>query len=301
MSSIKNVVLAGASGNLGPSILTALINAGTFNITVFKRIGSKSTFPSSVAVEEVDYTSLSSLTTALTGADALISTLAAEAFPLQDVLVDAAIAAGVQRFLPSEFGSDISNPNTQQLPVFAAKVKLNAYLAEKAKTSSLTYTLVRNSGFLDWGVKVGFLIDSKSGSPHIYDGGNKPFSVTTLATVGEAVVGVLNHPEETKNRAVYIQDAVLTQNQLLEIVKKVTPGSEKWTPVPVSTEEAVKVSYERLAKHLYDAETFVPFILRSIFAEEYGGEFKNLDNELLGLKGKTDAEVEAIVKSALGL
>ena len=91
---IKNVALVGASGNLGPSILNVLLASNLFSITVLTRPTSKHQFPSNVTVLPVDYSSHASLTTALTGQDAVIALFGAESADLQLPLLDAAIAAG---------------------------------------------------------------------------------------------------------------------------------------------------------------------------------------------------------------
>jgi uncharacterized protein YbjT (DUF2867 family) len=54
----------------------AIIKSGHFNVTVLTRTGSTSTFPSSVKVTAVDYNDLVSLTEALRGIDAVVSTVA---------------------------------------------------------------------------------------------------------------------------------------------------------------------------------------------------------------------------------
>ncbi|KAI9743117.1 MAG: hypothetical protein M1818_003412 [Claussenomyces sp. TS43310] len=298
MVAIKTVALAGASGNLGPSVLTALLNSGKFDVTVIKRIGSKSAFPSSVKVVEVDYDSLDSLTAAFRGQDAVVSTLASLAISSQQTVLEAAIAAGVKRFLPSEFGSDLADPGIAKLPVFQEKVKFIQYLEEKAKAAPITYTLVRNNAFLDWGLKVGFLFNVAGYKPTIYGDGDKVISATTLASVGQAIVGVLEHPEETKNRAVYVEDLHFSQNQLLDIAKRLTPG-KTWEPVYADTVAMEAASNERLAKGLFDAETFLPYILSGIFGKQYPANFQKLDNELLGIKGKTEADLEALLKPLL--
>ena len=73
-----------------------------------------------------------------------------------------------------------------------------------AANPEFTYTFVRNGAFLDWGIEQSFLLDLKLGKPRIFDGGDQFFASTTLESVGQAVVGVLKHPDETKNRAVYV-------------------------------------------------------------------------------------------------
>ncbi|KAK0125668.1 hypothetical protein ONS95_000329 [Cadophora gregata] len=299
MSSIKNVVLAGASGNLGPAILKALLDSGKFNVTVLTRKESTATFPSTAKVIKVDYKSLDSLTSAFQGQDAVISTLAAVALSDQKLLIDAAISAGVQRFLPSEFGSDLDNPKARTLPVYHGKVEIEEYLVEKAKSNpDFSYTIVRNGFFLDWGLQVGFIINLKDSKPTIFGSGDQEISTTSLPTVGKAVVGVLTRPAETANKVVYVEEAAVSQNQLLAMAKKYTPG-KTWEPVRGDLDAMVANSNERLKKGLFDTETFFPYIFMAGFGEGYGGKLEKVDNELLGVKRISEEDVEALVKGVV--
>ncbi|KAH8654053.1 isoflavone reductase family protein-like protein CipA [Tricladium varicosporioides] len=299
MAVIKNVAIVGASGALGRPILDALIASGKFNLTAVTREGSKATFPASVKVVPVDVKSVDSVTTAFKGQDAVVSAVGMEGLLGQTVLIDAAIAAGVYRFLPSDFGSDLSNPKTAALPVFGYKQAARKHLEDAlAKTPGMTYTYIQNGGFLDWGLDNGFLLGWQEGKPAIYDGGDRIFSTTTLASVGDAVVGVLSHPEETKDRFVFVEDIKTSQNKLLEMAKKIAP-EKKWEPVQLDTAELEKKSNEALAKGDYSMGTMIPYLFRAIFAEGYGGRFDKTDNELLGIKGKTEAEVEEVLRKAM--
>jgi NmrA-like family len=286
-----------ASGAVGAPVLKAIIDTKKFNVTVLSRVGSKSTFPSSVKVTAVDYGSVESLTAALKGQDAVVSTVGTEGLLGQSVLFDAAVAAGVKRFLPSEFGSDLSNPKTASLPIFGYKVATRKYIEEKVKGGAdITYTYVVNAPFLDWGIEVGFLLDYKEGKPRIYDGGDVPFSATTLASVGLATVGVLAHYDETINRQVTVHDIVITQNQLLAIAKKVAPEI-KLTPVPITTSDLLEAANAALAKG--DLSLMLNYIFVGVIADGYGGRFENVENDLLGVPGKTEADIEAIYKKVL--
>ncbi|KAJ8069297.1 hypothetical protein OCU04_002957 [Sclerotinia nivalis] len=303
MSIIKNVAIAGASGSLGAPVLDVLIKSNKFNITVLTRAGSTSTpqFPSSVTVLPVDFNSVSSLTSGLQSQkiDAVVSCVGSPGLEGQSLLVDASVAAGVKRFLPSEFGSDIANPHTKALPVFGHKIATASRIeAAAAQNPDFTYTYVRNGPFLDWGLEHNFLLDLVSGNPKIYDGGDQLFSATTLETIGHAVVAVLEKFEETKNRAVYIQDIQISQNHLLELAKKVAP-EKKWEPVPVDTATILASSNEKLAKGEVTMEVMMGYITLSIFGTGYGSKMEKTDNELLGVKGKTDADVEAILKKLI--
>lgn len=64
--------------------------------------------------------------------------------------------------------------------------------------------------------------DVQKRSAVIYDDGTEEFTGTTLEGIGQAVVGVLKHPEETANRFLKARSIQVNQNQLLDAFQKVT-------------------------------------------------------------------------------
>ncbi|KAI0178414.1 hypothetical protein BJ166DRAFT_620285 [Pestalotiopsis sp. NC0098] len=296
-STIRKVALAGATGNLGPSILDQLLKAG-FEVTVLTRQGSTHKFPDNVHVERVDYDSLESVTEALKGQDAFISTLADVALSKQLLLVQAAADAGVKRFLPSEFGSDASHPKTSQLPIYKDKLAVHSALEKEAAAGRLTYTLVITGAFFDWGLSVGWIADARNRSITMYDGGERMFSTTTLSDVGRAVAGVLKHPDETKNRAVYVHSAALTLKRLSELGQQATGTA--WDENMVSIDEQLAQAWAEFNSGSSDPSAFdIKFINTSVWGEGYAGYFKTVDNELLGIEELTDADIQALIKSTL--
>lgn len=302
MSPIKNIAFFGASGALGAPILKELIDAQKFNITVISRNESNATFPSGVKAIKLDYNSVSELTEAFKGQDAVVSAVGTPGFLGQKVFIEAAIAAGVPRFIPSEFGSDLSNPKSATLTVFGYKLAIRKQLEEAvASGAKISYTYIINSAFLDWGIQHGFLLNWQEGKPTIVDGGEVVFSSTLLSTVGKAVVGVLSHPEETKNKQVAVEDVQITQNKLLALAQKAVPAvAGKWEVQTTTLKEIAKQNEEFKAKGDYGWGLFGNELKFSIFGgEEWGQPFK-VDNELLGVKSTvTDADIEAIWKKTL--
>jgi putative NADH-flavin reductase len=290
----KKVAIAGATGNLGPSIVNELVNQG-FEVTVLSSSGNTSSLPSAVKVIKVDYSSQDSLISALRGQEAFISAIPKH--EEQPALIDAAIAAGVQRFIPSEFGSNIiGNDKVRALPVFAGKLKTQEYL--RAKQDKISHTFLINGLFLDWGLSIGWLANLK-GKTDINDNGDSVHSFTLLADIAKAVAGILKHPEETKNRGVYVQSAALSQNQVLEIAQKVKPEFKAETQ-QVDLAEVEKNAYAELKKENGDIGSAMRgFIKVSIFREGYGNlwDEKN-DNELLGVKGLSSSELEDLVSKS---
>ena len=187
------------------------------------------------------------------------------------------------------------------MPVYKFKVAAHKQLREAAAAKpDFTYSLVCNDAFLDWGLEKNFLLNWKESKPKLYDGGSKPFSATTLDSIGQAVVGILSHPEETKNRFVYIKDIDISQNKILEIAKKVDPSKQWEEPIHLDTAEMEKSSNESLAKGQISPPVMFAYLFRCIPGpEEYGGLFKQTDNELLGVKSKTEADVEAMLKKLM--
>ncbi|KAF2629697.1 NAD(P)-binding protein [Macroventuria anomochaeta] len=279
--SIKNVIIIGAGGNLGPSVLRALLSS-SFNTSVLSREGSNSTFPSGVNVLRANYDSVDSLKQAFQGQDAVISLVGSGAIGDQNKLIDAAIAAGVKRFLPSEFGSDTPNPKTRAVvSVFEAKTGTVNYL--KSREDVISWTSVITGPFFDWGLKVGFLgLDQKNKTATVIDSGNATFSTSNLSFIGEAVVKTLENAEATKNQYVYVSEFQISQNELLAAAEKVT--GEKFTVNKVSAKDHIAKGNELLQKG--DFHGIGPLIQSITFGDDKLGDLKpsGLWNDKLGLK-----------------
>ncbi|KAF5023000.1 hypothetical protein F66182_4958 [Fusarium sp. NRRL 66182] len=303
MPLIKNVVIAGATGLVGRVVSKHMIDSGLFNVTILLRKGSSSSYDTSgspsVSVVKVDFASRQDLEEVLRGQDAVVSALATTAAEAQIPLIEAASAVGVKRFLPSEYACKLDSPGTRENPMFASKARVEDLLIEKSKaSSSLTYTFVLTSVFLDWGITNRFTIDLTTSTPRVIDGGNLKFSTTSLDTLGEAIIGVLNHPEETKNRVVQVHDRLTTQNELLDLARKAYPD-RRWEPVSVSLDDLVKKAEENLAQGKLDQETAFSFLYQRIMAPGFGGAFEETDNELLGIQPKGDDFIIQTIKDFL--
>lgn len=199
--------------------------------------------------------------------------------------------------MPSEFGCDTTNTKTAALPIFAAgKASVQKVLAEKAKAGSLSYTLVISGPFLDWGLQVGFLLGVKDKKATLYDGGERAFSTTKLSDIGKAVVGVFRNPDQTKNRAVHIQSASPTLKALTEIAKKASGQPEAWTETVVKVDDTLAEAEAELKKENPNPAIFaIKFLHSAIFGEGFGSKFEELDNDLLGVKQLSQAELEELV------
>ncbi|KAK0111577.1 hypothetical protein ONS95_001926 [Cadophora gregata] len=136
---IKNVM---AGGLFGTELFAVLQKSNAFNLTVLTRESSKSTFPSNVKVYKIedDYP-VTRLVDAFKGQDALIYALPGRPYTVHLRMIDAAIQAGVSRFIPSEYGNNTCVAAADLVPLYADKVKVIAYLKAKESTG-LTWTAI---------------------------------------------------------------------------------------------------------------------------------------------------------------
>jgi len=146
------ILVAGATGKLGQKICRELIKQNAA-VRAIVREGSK---PEKIAALEqmgveivkVDLSSPQELTEACQGVSCIVSAVAG----LRDVIVDsqtlilnAAIAAGVPRFIPSDFSSDITMIPAGENRNF----DLRKEFAEKLDQSPIRATSVFNGAFAD--------------------------------------------------------------------------------------------------------------------------------------------------------
>ncbi|KAJ7577817.1 hypothetical protein C8J56DRAFT_836047 [Mycena floridula] len=248
--SIKNVILVGVSGSLGPAILNAFIASGKFNLTILSRESSIATYPAQVKVVKVDYGSQAALVNAMKGQDAAVVSLginSEDQVKIHDAVVDAAIEAGVSHIIPSSYTADISKPPGSLEPVFGPKVKSLARLQKQAEEGKIKVTPITNGAFFDWGlIVVPFLgIDLPNKRAVLIDGGRAKIHHTLLSTIGDAAVAILSNPAVAVNRPALIHDFFVSQRDILEIAEEEL-GS-KFEIIDVDSEELYRTSREKLA------------------------------------------------------
>ena len=125
------IVLAGATGDLGGRIAHALVARGA-TVRALVRPGARhDTLPPGVAVIAVDFTDPARLAAACADAMCVVSAvngLSEVVLGLQTQLLDAAVASGVPRFIPSDYSLDFTrttpgrNRNLDLRRVFMAQI-----------------------------------------------------------------------------------------------------------------------------------------------------------------------------------
>uniref|UniRef100_A0A0D2XL38 NmrA-like domain-containing protein n=1 Tax=Fusarium oxysporum (strain Fo5176) TaxID=660025 RepID=A0A0D2XL38_FUSOF len=234
-----------ASGNLGAHVLKLFLDS-TYNVTILTRKESKSIFPEGVPIIRADYSDINELKSAMEGQDVVISMVAVFATGGQQNLVDAAIAAGVKRFLPSEFGPPSRDEKFTALhPALPPKVATVDYL--RSKESQISWSALIPGAFFDWAMSIGlFGFDIKSKSVTLIDGGTAVFTATILPTIAKATLAMLEHADATKNQYVYISSFHISQKDILDVVEKV--DGQKWTVKHITSEDLIAQGNQRIAE-----------------------------------------------------
>lgn len=166
VSPIKNVALVGVcqqkhqpiyikadifqgSGSLGSFILKALLE-NNFTTTVISRKSSNVTFLPHIKVFRIsDSYPQDELLAAFREQDAVIVTISPRGSDAQYQMIDAAVLAGVQRFIPSHWGCNAENKASLELQSrLAAKAEIVDYLKTKESTG-LTWSSIVPGMFLD--------------------------------------------------------------------------------------------------------------------------------------------------------
>lgn len=95
----------------------------------------------------------------------------------------------------------------------------------------MEWTSLVTGAWLDWGLKgCFFAFDVQTRIAAIVDGGTTVFTATTLTKVGKsilAILAILDHATETKNKYVYVSSFDINQVDLLHVLEKV--DGQKWT------------------------------------------------------------------------
>ncbi|KAL7785393.1 hypothetical protein V8C43DRAFT_317691 [Trichoderma afarasin] len=228
--SFKNIAVICASENLGNGILPLLLESG-LNITAVTRQTSESTFPQTI------------------GQDAVLCLVSVGDVRAKITMVDAAVAAGVQWFIPSEFGHDATNPRVVEvLPLFRQKVKRVDHLRLREK-DGLSWTSFHTGFFFDFGLTFDLLgFDLRQKTAAIWDHGNNRSSMSTFQTIAQAIIQIFTDPtsrEEAKNQYMRIATVTTTQNEILQALERVS--GTRFQVTRIETVEGKRLGDQHLA------------------------------------------------------
>ncbi|KAI1208502.1 NAD(P)-binding protein [Annulohypoxylon truncatum] len=264
MSTAVKVVIVGATGKTGSSVVNGLLASETnFDITALARPSSVSSEANNalrgrgVHVVAADLTGpKEELVKILTGADVVISCIVFSSFNDQIPLAEAAKEAGVKRFVPCDFATPAPRGvmilQDQKQDILAAVQRLYLpYTVIDVGWWSLQYVPAVPSGRTKH-----VIIDVVNVRP---GDGTVPISFTDLPDIGVYVAKIIVDPR-TLNKKVLAYTEALSTNQVDELVEEIS--GEKAIRTPLSADmirSAMSSARDMLAKN--PADDFTRFTL----------------------------------------
>ncbi|MGD8763087.1 MAG: NmrA family NAD(P)-binding protein [Desulfobacteraceae bacterium] len=216
-------VLAGATGNLGGRIARAILERGA-NVRAVVRHKSDSDKVGElrklgVAIAEVDFSSVSEVTGACQGGSCVISALSG----LGDVIVDtqtllleAAVKAGVPRFIPSDYSIDF----TKLPPGTNRNLDLRREFHERLDKAPIAATSILNGMFTDLLTGEAPFILFKLKRVVCWEDADQRLDFTTMDDTAEFAAAVAL--DFSTPRFLRIAGDQLSARELMEVVSEVT-------------------------------------------------------------------------------
>lgn len=212
--SLQTILVIGASGDLGYRISQAIIDIGhSTNLRAAARGGLSGKHVNTLrqlsdqgaAIYSAELDDLESLKRACEGAHTVISVVQGGPETIiggQEKLLQACLAAGVQRFVPSDFSENL----------FAIPAGINPYLdwrrtfdGEVTK-SGIGYTHILNGGFMEAVFTSPGLIDGKAETLTYWGDGEVPLDFTAMDDVARYAARIVLDPKTLNQTAGIVGD-----------------------------------------------------------------------------------------------
>ncbi|KAH7033550.1 NmrA family protein [Microdochium trichocladiopsis] len=230
MSSTPFVAVAGATGGLGKLVVAALSRRGV-PVKALVRPGSstKKTLPlrelgRDVSIVEVDMADVPTLTRELQGSRCVVSTLQGLADVLhgaQGTLLDAAVAARVPRFIPSDYSLDF----TKTRPGSNRNLDLHRQFHARLESSGIAWTSVLNGAFMDMLAPPVNMVDRRKRKVMYAGSPDQKCDYTTMADTAAFTAAVAADPAPTMPKILRIAGDVVSARELAAAATRADAGN----------------------------------------------------------------------------
>ncbi|EXJ71632.1 uncharacterized protein A1O5_05440 [Cladophialophora psammophila CBS 110553] len=291
-----SVLLIGASGALGKPLMDELIRQRD----QFKRIAilatpDRATKFSNSDVEVV----IGSFYEAKSyqGFTHVISAVGNPLMVLQPAMVEVAVSVGVKHWYSSEWNSDISQRQIQNLRYFRDKQAVRAYLRGKAaQAPGFQYTLMVTGIFTEWALDEFYGFDHQKLTARLYGQPGKRIGVTSIPDIARHTIDSLRIPFDSPGRTLRVQGWTGKIEELIAELEQARGVKYQITWVDVSEakelEEQARVNEDDLSEMMYS--------IKPLLTSGYGvaDGVGKLDNDLFDFKPETPRETFARVFKA---
>jgi uncharacterized protein YbjT (DUF2867 family) len=224
----KTVTIFGATGTAGVACVNAFINHELFDVNVLARKPGQQERSSSgmtksaeakqaqydeweskgVTIKEVDATIVEELVPALEGTDYVVSCVPLYATESQYPLIFAAKDAGVERFVPSEFGGLYEFEQFSQLrTAHTMMARQKAFIRRVIELAGLDYTIIPAGAWPEYYMIEPVMVPGDPDEPLAWSNGED---------VGRIIPHVLAHPASRNAICPVAATAYCSWNELLE-------------------------------------------------------------------------------------
>ncbi|ORX88602.1 NAD(P)-binding protein, partial [Basidiobolus meristosporus CBS 931.73] len=258
------VLIFGASGYVGSSILKELLRSPKFEVSAFVRTGGSKVNMPGVKIVEGDLDDHRSLVMALTGVNTVIIALSRAGLESQLQILSAAKEAGVRRFVPSDFGYhytlEIDGYNGPYVHPF---VKAKKSIRQAIQQAGLEYTIVYNGNFIDFASQAWAPFLNGENPDHVKavipgDGKAKVEWITVVDTARYLVASLSD--SISKNAELYLSGDYKSYNEVVDLY-------EKYSGKRVEREYKPVVTLKKLILNTADPDLSFIYYLFAAFAE----------------------------------
>ena len=287
------IVVAGATGNLGGRIVNALLERGA-TVRALVRPG---TDPAKIAdlaqrgveIAPTEYADTAQLTQACRGAACVVSALQGlhdVVMEAQSVLLDAAIAAGVPRFIPSDFSSDYTKQAAGENRNFDLRREFNAHL----DTKPIAGTSILNGAFgeiLTYNIP---LLNFKDQTVGYWDDANWRIDFTTMDdTAAYTAAAAL---EASTPRVLRIASFQISPQEVVAVAEQALGKPFKLVRIGTRAELAASNRQQRAAQPEGEHELYPRWQQSQYMLSMFSVQNEPLDNDRYpGLSWTSAAEV----------
>jgi nucleoside-diphosphate-sugar epimerase len=225
------VLLVGVTGMLGYKIASAILQKGAMDVRALLRPEGTNDAKKQAKLDELkskgvvfvegDLLNPFSLLAACEGVEAIVSAVSGDEKMMvtgQTNLIEAAVAKGVRRMIPSDYSVDYRKLDWGDNYNLDMRKKVFSAL----ESSQLDYTLILNGCFTD--ILFGSFLnvfDFTTGTFNYWGDGNAPFDITTTDDTAKLIAEAIADPALV-NGVLQVAGDVITMKQVLETYQTVT-------------------------------------------------------------------------------
>jgi NAD(P)-dependent dehydrogenase (short-subunit alcohol dehydrogenase family) len=276
----NSIVVIGATGNLGGRIVTALLNKGADVVAVVRPSSDPAKIEEltrkGVTVIQSEMTDAREVAPALTGAAVVVSSVAGLRDVIvgtQSVVLDAAVAAGVPRFIPSDFSTDFAKLPAGDNRNFDLRREFRAYL-DKAPIQA---TSILNGAFAEILTYNIPLLDFRQQQVGYWDDADWHIDFTTMDETAAFTAAAALDPNTP--RFLRIASFQISPNELVTVAEEAGKGHFALVRLGSRADLATQIQHARAANPAGEQDLYANWQQMQYMLSMFSAQNDPLDND----------------------